>query len=333
MGSEAICAFCDDKEQEENYINHTNNFSYKGKKTTQFKDEDLIQDDSPLSFRFSPSGIDYSKIISDFGIIKWSNNSVFKGYFKNNIPNGWGIYFHHTNGTFQGEYYNDQPNGFGIYTHQSESTYIGYWKNERQDGIGEEQWQEGMEYIGEFSMGKKNGIGRYTFPNGNIYYGEWEQNLMNGFGIYLFDQSKIYIGEWLNGLRDGYGEVYSQNNNYFFGYYRNNAQNGFFLFYHDKTGKIIVGYNTNGKVDGIAKYFMPDNEGRILILRNGHKIKEIKNFEEFVNSENENDIKYKQQLNKYYYMNRNEIEEILREKIKNENYYEMMELLKRDENQ
>ena len=32
-------------------------------------------------------------------------------------------------------------------------------------------------------------------------------------------------------------------------------------------------------------------------------------------------------------MNRSEIEEILKEKIKSENYYEMVELLKRDENQ
>ena len=105
------------------------------------------------------------------------------------------------------------------------------------------------------------------------------------------------------------------------------------MFYNDKTGKIIIGYNTNGKVDGIAKYFMPESEGRILILKNGHKIKEIKNLEEFVKNENESGIQYKQQLNKYYYMNRNEIEDILKEKIKNENYYEMMELLKRDENQ
>ena len=329
MGSQGICAFCEDKEQDENFVNHTNNFSYQGN-TPQFQEEDLIQDDSPLSFRFIPSGIHYSKIISDFGIIRWSNNSVFKGYFKNNIPNGWGIYFHHTNGTFQGEYYNDQPNGFGIFVHENESSYIGYWKNERQDGIGHEKWSEGMEYYGEFSMGKKNGIGKYTFPNGNIYYGEWEQNLMNGYGIYLFDQCRIYIGEWLNGLKDGYGEIYGQNNNYFFGYFRNNAQNGFFLFYNDKTGKIIVGYNTNGKVDGIAKYYMPEKEGRILILRNGHKIKEIKNLEDLEQSHDENDIQYKQQLNKYYYMNRNEIEEILKEKIRNENYYEMLELLKSD---
>ena len=108
----------------------------------------------------------------------------------------------------------------------------------------------------------------------------------------------------------------------------NNSQNGFFLFYNDKTGKIIVGYNTNGKVDGIAKYFFPESEGRILILSNGHKIKEIKNLEDLEKSQDDNDIKYKRQLNNYYYMNREEIEEILKQKIKSENYNELMELLK-----
>ena len=164
---------------------------------------------------------------------------------------------------------------------------MGYWKNDRQDGIGIEKWQEGVEYVGEFSMGKKQGIGKYVFPNGYIYYGEWEQNLMNGYGLYLFDQNKIYIGEWLNGLKDGYGEIYGENHNYFFGFYRNNTQNGFFLSYNDKTGKIIVGYNANGKIDGIAKYFMPENEGRILILKNGHKIKEIKNLADLETSNEE----------------------------------------------
>ena len=89
-------------------------------------------------------GINYSKIVNDFGIIKWSNKSIFKGYFKNNIPNGWGIYFHHTNGTFKGQYFNDQPNGFGIYNHITDSIYEGYWKNERQDGYGIERWNNGI---------------------------------------------------------------------------------------------------------------------------------------------------------------------------------------------
>jgi len=300
MGSQEICAFCDDKEQEENNINQTNNFSYKGK-TVKFKEEELIQEESPLSFRFIPSGIDYSKIISDFGIIKWSNNSIFKGYFKNNIPNGWGIYFHHINGTFKGEYYNDQPNGFGIFTHQSDSTYIGYWKNERQDGIGEEKWPEGMAYIGEFSMGKKNGMGKYIFPNGNIYYGEWEQNLMNGYGIYLFDQSKIYIGEWLNGLKDGYGEIYGQNNNYFFGYFRNNNNNK-----NKEYEPNYADYDFGDDEENMNYDFLNDfkdynnmklSDGQILAYQE-LKLRELEKMEEQKNIEKEKIIEEKKESNK-----------------------------------
>ena len=289
---------------------------------------------SILTVRFIPKGINYSKIVEDFGIIKWSNNSIFKGYFKNNIPNGWGIYYHHTNGTFQGQYFNDQPNGYGIYTHITESVYEGYWKNERQDGYGIEKWGDGSVYRGEFKYGKKNGMGKYIFPNRNVYYGEWEQNLMNGFGIYLYDKNQVYIGEWLNGLKDGYGEIYGPNNNYFFGFFKNNAQNGFFIFYNNKTGKIVVGFNANGKVDGIAKYFMPKSEGRLLIVKNGHKVKEIKNMDDLEGSiEKEGKGFGKQKLNKYFYMKRNEIEPLLNKNIEYENYSEMLNLLKDNEDE
>ena len=158
---------------------------------------------------------------------------------------------------------------------------------------------------------------------------------MNGFGIYLYDKNQIYIGEWLNGLRDGYGEIYGPNNNYFFGFYKNNAQNGFFIFYNNKTGKIVVGFNANGKVDGIAKYFMPKSEGRLLIVKNGHKVKEIKNIENLDNiiKENEDKTLGKLKINKYFYMTRSEIEPILNEKIYSENYNEMLELLKNKEDE
>ena len=336
MGNSAICSFCNDKETDENLVNHQNNFSYIANKHLLYQESEIIPDNNGISFRFSPEGINFSKIVEGFGIIKWSNKSIFKGYFKNNIPNGWGIYSHHTNGTFQGQYFNDQPNGFGIYTHITESTYVGYWKNERQDGIGIEEWTDGSEYKGEFSHGKKNGIGKYIFPNNNVYYGEWEQNLMNGYGLYLYDKNQIYIGEWMNGLKDGYGEIYGKNNNYFFGFFKNNVQNGFFIFYNNKTGKIIVGFNANGKVDGIAKYFMPKSEGKLLIVKNGHKVKELKSDQDMKNSDidiGKNGDRYfgKQKLNQYFYMTRSEIEPILNKKIYNENYNEMLNLLKNKE--
>ena len=323
MGSTAVCSFCNEDEKDENMVNQTNNFSYLGNKHNLDQEEEDINEkkNNRPSLRISSKGIKYSKIIEDFGIIKWTNSSIFKGYFKNNLPNGWGIYDHHTNGVFKGEYSNDQPNGYGIYTHITDSVYEGDWKNERQDGIGIEKWTNGSTYIGEFNQGKKHGIGKYIFPNGNIYYGEWEQNLMNGYGVYLYDKNKIYIGEWLNGLKDGYGEIYGTNNDYYFGYFKNNTKNGFFIFYNNKTGKIIIGFNANEKVDGIAKYFMPKSEGRILLVKNGHKVKEIKDME------NDESIRNKK-LNKYFYMNRNEIEPILKEKIVNEKFNEMIDLLK-----
>ena len=318
MGNDAVCSFCSETDKCEQRVDK-NDFTIINKKTSP-KNSDII--DSEISQpRFSSQEKKISSFIfENFGIIKWENNSIYKGYFKKEIPNGWGIFTHPKNGIFQGEYINDQPNGYGIYKHISESLYEGYWENEKQNGIGIEKWPDGAIYFGEFIQGKKNGIGKYIFPNKNVYYGQWEQNLMNGFGIYKYGKEEIYCGEWLNGLRDGYGEVYGTNNNYFFGFFRNNIQNGFFLFYNNVSGKIIIGFNYNGKIDGVAKVFKPNCEGKFLIVKNGHKLKEIQSAEEFEKIKEDgnyttNIMDFEKKFNKFFLMKRSEVEQILIEKI------------------
>ena len=328
MGNESVCSFCTETDKCEEKIDKNIIIRHKTSpislKKTDIRDSNL----SHPRFNFSKDEKYSSYIIGNFGIIKWENNSIYKGNFQNEIPNGWGIFTHPKNGIYQGQYINDQPNGYGIYKHISESFYEGYWQNEKQDGFGIEKWADGAIYFGEFLQGKKNGIGKYIFPNKNIYYGQWTQNLMNNFGIYKYGKEEIYCGEWLNGLRDGYGEVYGSNNNFFFGFFRNNIQNGFFLFYNNVSGKIIIGFNSNGKIDGVTKVFKPNCEGKFLIVKNGHKLKEIQNEEEFQKMKEEgiykkNIMEFEKKFNKYFLMKRNEIEQILIEKIyqyDNENY-------------
>ena len=147
---------------------------------------------------------------------------------------------------------------------------------------------------------------------------------MNGYGIYTYDnKNKIYIGEWLNGVRNGYGEVYSFNTHkYFFGFYRNNIQNGFFMLYNIKTKKIIVGFYSNGKLDEVVKYFRRGQEGKLMLVKNGKKIKEIENekkIENYLNNkdnfEKNSQFRKNKGVQKYFYMKRKELENILNEKI------------------
>ena len=322
MGQSPVCSFCSEQEKEQTFINNKNNIIAIENKDISIMDRPILKENK----RVSPLNLQYiggysNSTLEGFNILRWSNNSVFKGYFHNGIPNGWGIYKHPKNGKFHGEYENDKPNGYGIYKHITDSTYEGYWVNEKQEGYGIEKWNDGAIYEGEFYQGKKSGIGFYIFPNKNIYLGQWSQNLMNGYGIYSYGKDQLYMGEWSNGLRDGYGEIYGPKNNYFLGFFKNNLQNGFFMFYNTKTKKIIIGFNTNGNVDGIVKYFRGKQEGKLIIVKNGKKIKEIDNelkIYKYLNDsnnfeENQSFIKDKR-YNKYFFMKRNELEKILIEK-------------------
>ena len=331
MGQYPVCAICSEKENEENLNFNNKNYIISDNNTTSIMDRPILKDNKsnhppPLSY----IGATNTTVREGFGIIKWTNDCFFKGNFHNDIPSGWGIYCSPKNGTYKGEYYQDLPNGYGIYEHITESNYEGYWVNEKQEGYGIEQWNDGSFYSGKFYNGKKSGIGTYIFSNGNIYMGEWEQNTMNGFGIYCYGKKHIYMGQWMNGLRDGYGEIYGAGGcSYFYGYFRNNIQNGFFMFYNSKSGKIIVGFNTNGKIDGIVKIFKSDKEGKLLIVQNGHKLKEIKNEEEIAEYLESHKQKYfKNQIFwEYFIMKREELERILKNKCDLDEFNETQELL------
>ena len=338
MGQSPICSFCNEEEEKEQNLITTKatNFFISQTKTnnTTSIDRTFLRSKNfnyPLNLTYLGHN---SYIVQEgFGIINFNNNSIFKGIFHNGVPCGWGIYEDPTNGVFKGEYDNDKPKGYGIYMHITESWYEGYWNNEKQEGIGIENWVDDSIYSGEFIEGKKCGIGVYIFPNNNIYLGEWSQNLMNGWGIYNYGKSNIYMGEWKNGLRDGYGEIYDSSNNYFFGFFRNNLENGFFMFYNTKYGKIIVGYNTNGKADGIVKYFKRQKEGKLIIIKNGRIIMEIEDeiqIKTYLNNKSNFDDKIMNKYyHKYFYMKRDILERILIKKCNEIDIDEINEQIKK----
>lgn len=333
MGQTAVCPCCVDKEKDQQLTaTKDNDLMYTDNKSLNLMENPILKstrDCCPL--RLSYFGANTTSIQEGFGIVRWSNDCEFRGEFHKGVPNGWGIFTSPDNGVYQGEYENDKPNGFGIYMHITNSSYEGYWYNEKQDGYGIEVWKDGAEYKGEFSQGKKNGVGIYIFPNKNIYLGEWEQNKMNGYGIYCYENKFLYCGEWLNGLRDGYGEIYGPKNTYYFGFFKNNVQNGFFMFYNSKSKKIIVGYNINGKIDGIAKYFKKGLEGKLIVIKFGKRIKEMTNedkINDYLNNSNNFEPNHSfvrdKQFNHYFYMNREELENILLDKIKTVDYDEII---------
>ena len=345
MGQAPVCSFCSENEGDKNDIKFQQPETKMTVQKFQFLSKTnnniiLKEQNNPDSFNLTYIGGYTTAIKEGFNIMRWENNCEFKGIFKNGVPMGYGIYHNPKIGTYYGEYENNKRNGYGIFRHISNSVYEGNWVNEKQGGVGIEKWEDNSLYQGEFINGQKCGTGIYFFPDGNIYLGEWSHNKMNGYGIYYYDKNKIYMGEWLNGTRNGYGEIYSSaNHNYFFFFFRNNIQNGFFMLYNVKTKKIIVGFYTNGNVDEIVKYFSRKEEGKLIIVKNGKKIKEIQNeekIENFLNNE-ENFGKKSQYLKnkeyqKYFYMKRNELEKIFNNKIDIDEINTIYERLGKDKN-
>ena len=90
------------------------------------------------------------------------------------------------------------------------------------------------------------------------------------------------------------------------------------MFYNSISKKIIIGFNNNGKIDGIVKYFKDKIDPKLFIVKNGRKIKEIDNEEkinDYLNDLNNFDSKRSfvidKSFNKYFFMKRNELEKIL----------------------
>ena len=345
MGQTPVCSTCSENEKD---IEIKEQKSKQKILTTENKP--ISQNDSPIlkekndlnDFNLSYMGGYTTAIKEGFGILRWENNCEFKGNFHNGVPSGWCIYYNAKRGKYSGEYEDNKRNGYGIFHHISNSIYEGNWINEKQEGIGIEKWKDGSLYQGEFINGEKCGIGIYFFPDGSIYLGNWKQNKMNGYGVYSYDnKNKLYMGEWLNGVRNGYGEIYSNNNHtYYFCFFKNNIQHGCFMLYNIKTKKIIVGFYNNGKVEEIVKYFRRREEGKLMVVKNGRKIKEIENeakIGQFLNDKynfgkNSQFMKYKG-FQKYFFMKRNELEKILNDKIDIEEINSINARLGKDDNE
>ena len=149
-------------------------------------------------------------------------------------------------------------------------------------------------------------------------------------GLTHYNNYRIYMGQWANGLRNGYGEIYSNKNTYFFGYFSNNIQNGFFMFYNSKSKKIIIGFNRNGIIDRLVKIFRNKSQPKLILIKKGKKIKEIENednintfLNELDNSDQRKSLIKDICFKNYFYMKREELEQILIEKCNPEDIDEI----------
>lgn len=153
--------------------------------------------------------------------------SKYKGEFKNDLPNGKGIFVDFENDyKYNGDFENGLKHGKGIIEFSDGTKYEGEFKNDLYDGIGVIKFKNGNKYEGEFFEGNIKGKGKFIWNEGYKYDGEYDDFMKNGFGKFYWNDNKYYEGQWLNNKQHGKGTIF----------YEGDEIQGIFRF-----GKIIKG--------------------------------------------------------------------------------------------
>mgnify|MGYP002624932252 CR=1 FL=1 len=190
-----------------------------------------------------------------FGRIFWEDSSKLKGYFKDSKLNGI-VYFYNYNNeasTFFGEYKDNIPEGYGIYSRKGFSLEGMNWNKNCLNDIGVAIWGEGEIYEGEFKDSLKEGLGLYRWADGTTYMGEFKKGKITGIGRMQFANGNYYEGEFIDGYISGWGKFIWDDGNYYIGNYLNNKKHGFGIFVWTlEPLNAVIGFWSHGKQNGIC---------------------------------------------------------------------------------
>ena len=233
-----------------------------------------------------------------FGMIIWRDGSIIKSNFKNSKINGYGIFKDSqiNNGIFYGFYKDNIPNGYGYYIKENLKLEGDNWEKNNLNGIGMEIWNDDNFYQGEMYKCEKNGIGLYRWPDGTLCLGEWKENKLNGYGIMKYSDDSIYVGQFKNNLMDGYGEFLWGDAEYYCGYYNKGIKEGFgiYVWNFDKLC-CYVGFWENGRQNGVGIKIIEGVE-KYGVFKDGRKTNSLNGsweIEDYLRSEQ---VKYKKFL-------------------------------------
>ena len=141
-----------------------------------------------------------------------SDGNVFLGEVKNDIFTGYVLFKSKDNKfTFRGFFKKNMIEGYGIYCSDDGDRYEGQWKDNKLNGYGKFHLPNGDKYEGKFENSKCNGYGIYYASNGDKIEGEWKDNCLEGFVIYSTSTGNKYEGIWNKILKDGYGVIHLPN--------------------------------------------------------------------------------------------------------------------------
>ena len=160
------------------------------------------------------------------GILITEDNSVYFGFFENDLFHGQGIFIN-DDGYYYGEWKFGKIWGKGtLKFHDAKINYTGYWVDNQRDGYGEEIFEDGSHYKGNFKKNERDGDGIYIWSDGTQYKGNFKNSLIEGKGTINYVDGRSYQGFWKENKFHGYGIHKWGNGNYYDGCYSLGVKNG-----------------------------------------------------------------------------------------------------------
>ncbi|XP_039221187.1 ALS2 C-terminal-like protein isoform X2 [Crotalus tigris] len=147
--------------------------------------------------------------MNGYGICEYGNEMVYKGYFKDNVREGFGVLdsppstghpFKYT-----GHWKKDKKTGYGVWDDKERGErYIGMWQNDQRHGPGIVVTQSGLCFQRTFHLDKMVGSGILLLEDGSIYEGNFTNDLkFVGKGKLTFPNGFVLEDTFANKSREG----------------------------------------------------------------------------------------------------------------------------------
>ena len=137
-----------------------------------------------------------------YGTEKFGNGDFYVGNYVNGKPDGYGEYYWSTGCQYKGFFKNGLRHGKGVWrkgTGKSDK-YDGEWLNDKKYGYGVYNWASGNFYKGNYFDDLRHGYGEMFWIDGSIYKGTWEKGIQHGEGELHMSGKKQKIGQFKNNI-------------------------------------------------------------------------------------------------------------------------------------
>lgn len=176
-------------------------------------------------------------------------DSVYYGYFDNDLFHGLGVLINISGDYYYGEWQYGLSHGQGVLVLGKEVNYEGEWRENRKEGEGTETYQDGSYYKGNFAANEKSGYGTYCFSDGSSYTGMFKSSQFDGKGEHRWSDGRIYKGEFKNNKLHGRGEHLWPDGSKYVGEYKCDKKWGYGEYFW-ASGKYYKGTWVNNKLHG-----------------------------------------------------------------------------------